>query len=227
MPTFVPRLSEYSPTDMHEPNPWWWSTGNVYYENNPLPNCTCYCYGRVGEILGNFLATVPHDYAGEWWNLATDMPKGQTPKLGAIACYGEGTYYGHVSIVEQINSDGSIVTSNSGYPTTFFWTETLYPENNYIASWMQRYSYVFQGFLYIDEQEQSVSPYVLSAICGNWKANPQQQNPISQTFPLMQNMQMQLHGQWQTVSPAVQAKQHSALMIHVPAARSYLSCIDM
>ena len=34
-------------------------------------------------------------------------------------------------------------------------------------------------------------------------------------------------GQWKTASPAAQAKPHSALLIPVPAVRSYLSCTDM
>ena len=72
---------------------------------------------------------------------------GQAPRLGAIACTDYSTG-GHVAVVEQINEDGSIVTSNSGYSSKkYFWTEVLYPSNNYIPSWAINAR--FQGFIYL------------------------------------------------------------------------------
>ena len=50
--------------------------------------------------------------------------RGSTPKLGAIACWSLGVVgigndgAGHVAVVEQINSDGSIIVSESNYGGT-------------------------------------------------------------------------------------------------------------
>lgn len=172
MAVFVPRLSAYEPTRI-EGNYWWYQPGN-YPLGNPfaggiygMPNCTCYAYGRYAEVRGAF-ADLPTGNAGDWYPNATAFSRGQTPQLGAIACYNHANYAGHVAVVEQINTDGSIVTSNSGYHSTYFWTETAYPSNNYVTSWMRRYPYYFQGFIYQDGT-YALSPYVISAICGNWK----------------------------------------------------------
>ena len=114
-----------------------------------MPNCTAYCWGRWYEIQGVY-PELPLGNANTWWNDAQNMGKktGQTPQLGAIIVtwYSDG---GHVAVVEQINSDGSIVTSNSGWGSSYFWTETLYPENGYLASWVPSEAYV-QGFIYLD-----------------------------------------------------------------------------
>ena len=83
----------------------------------------------------------------------------RSPKLGAIGCWDNGKS-GHVAVVEQINSDGSCITSNSyyghGWPesSTWSWWEkaTIRPTNGY------RHPYLgdntFQGFIYlIDDSE--------------------------------------------------------------------------
>lgn len=158
--SFVPRLNIYEPTPMMN-NPWWYSTGNIYYPYVPLPNCTCYAYGRVGEINNEFDTTLPMANAGEWWSRYTiDSRKGQDPALGSVICFGSnGTgeigRLGHVGVVEQINDDGSIIISNSGYPSDYFWTETLRPENGYLSNWMRlpEYNFYLQGFLYVAKDE--------------------------------------------------------------------------
>ena len=142
---FVPRLT----SDGIQGNPYWYDYNPFAQAGFPLPNCTAYCWGRWYEIQGQY-PELPLGNANTWWRDALNMGKktGQTPKLGAIIVtwYSDG---GHVAIVEQINSDGSIVTSNSGWPDDFFWIETLYPSNGYIASWMPDEAY-FQGFIYLD-----------------------------------------------------------------------------
>lgn len=150
---FSPRMT----ADGIYENEKWYSTGNIYYPNYRLPNCTCYAYGRFWEILG----TNPNLASGngeDWWHNINNYPKGQTPQLGAIACWDGGVGYdGHVAIVEQITADG-IVTSNSGYyrpissypPDTpsYFWTETCYFTNGTRSSWQASRNYVFQGYIY-------------------------------------------------------------------------------
>lgn len=142
---FVPRLN----SDGMEGNPYWYDYNPFYLAGYGLPNCTAYCWGRWYEIQGVY-PELPLGNANTWWNDALNMGKktGQTPQLGAIIVtwYSDG---GHVAVVEQINSDGSIVTSNSGWGSSYFWTETLYPENGYLASWVPSEAYV-QGFIYLD-----------------------------------------------------------------------------
>ena len=163
---FVPRLSEHSPTEMRNPNnPWWYSNGNIYYAMGSshqygMPNCTCYCYGRTGEILGAFNTNLPAADAGNWLTRVQSagvIPTGYTPQLGGIMVFGDRPNAsvhnaGHVAQVEKINSDGSVVTSNSGYQNpTYFWTETLRPSRGYLSNWMHNSShdYEYKGCIYV------------------------------------------------------------------------------
>ena len=73
------------------------------------------------------------------------------PKLGAIICWKAGTVgddsdgSGHVAIVEQINKDGSIVTSESGWGASFWFRTT---RNNNDGNWSGDIGNEFQGFIY-------------------------------------------------------------------------------
>lgn len=148
---FVPRLNRNGMVN----NPFWYSDNPFYTTgDNGLPNCTCYAWGRFWEegepqtrpnlSLGN---------AQDWYgNTGDGYERGSTPKLGAILCFsgGGGVGVGHVCVVEQINSDGSIVTSNSAYTRNpdymdsyYFYLETRQPPN-YDPSG----TYGFQGFIY-------------------------------------------------------------------------------
>ena len=150
---FVPRLT----SDGIRYSKWWYSNGNIFYAsgygldvNNG--NCTCYAYGRWGEIRNAF-ANLPSGDAGTWWDNVTGFEKGSTPRLGAIACYHDpnGIRLGHVSIVEVIEGD-NIKTSNSGWGGPFFWVaENLNPSNGYRQQWQIDYGYVLQGFIYLDK----------------------------------------------------------------------------
>lgn len=135
------------------------TTSNAYYyANNPfyqsgygLPNCTCYAFGRFWEITGGDRPSLSWGNAEDWWGHTSDgYARGQTPKLGAVICWRRGEAgnnsdgAGHVAIVEQINADGSIVTSNSAYDSTFFYLQTLTKESGY--TWNS--AYTFQGFIY-------------------------------------------------------------------------------
>lgn len=129
-------------------NPYWYSDNPFYQSGVGLPNCTCYCWGRWYEITGKRPDKLPLGDGKEWYDQAilNGLKVGQTPQLGSILC----TYYengGHVASVEQINPDQSIITSNSGYPSTFFWVETLYPP--YVAPWTPPEAR-FQGFIYLE-----------------------------------------------------------------------------
>lgn len=157
---FVPRLT----ADGIRYSKWWYSNGNIFYAsgfgldvNNG--NCTCYAYGRWGEIRNEF-ANLPGGDAGTWYESVVGFEKGATPRLGAIACYksrsGNPNNPGHVSVVEEINGD-NIVTSNSGWGGPFFWTANVSGSEGYIEPWMisvihgVQKDYYCQGFIYLDK----------------------------------------------------------------------------
>ena len=148
----TPRTSTTNPTQMIN-NSWWYSSGNIYYPNFGLPNCTCYCYGRIGEILGHFETRLPSGNAGNWYPNAVGqglLPLGSEPAAGSVICWYDpnGIYLGHVAVVEYVNDDGSIFTSNSGYPDNYFWTATLTRASGYRENWMISRGYQLQGFIY-------------------------------------------------------------------------------
>lgn len=149
MAEFIPRLSTDSPTQMQN-NPWWYSNSNVFYASNyGLPNCTCYAYGRYAEILGAFYK-LPTRNAGYWYDLAVDFNRGNTPALGAVACWYDpnGTYSGHVGIVEQISANGNFICSYSGYGSPYFATREIIKSDNYTFVRGNGFKYTFQGFIY-------------------------------------------------------------------------------
>lgn len=146
---FTPRLSEPA------------RSSNYYYSNeNPFQeagygilanggNCTAYAWGRAYEILGTKPALSVRS-ARYWYpdnKQSNSYSYGREPKLGAILCLsdnGNGAG-GHVAVVEKINSDGSIVTSESGWNSYIFKTVTRYPSDGYRLGG----NYTFQGFIYI------------------------------------------------------------------------------
>lgn len=154
--SYTPRLSRVG----MEGSQWWYSSGNWFWANGyGLPNCTCYAYGRWGEILGAF-ENLPLRNAGWWYTDWRSQPyqhglPTDPPALGAIMCWhsptNPDTYRGHVAIVEVIHSNGDVTISQSGYPSPYFWTTRLSPSNGYLASWMRQggRDYVFQGFIYL------------------------------------------------------------------------------
>lgn len=151
---FVPRLTAPSETDPNwimrsagGKNPCirgWNSTGG-----SVLANCCGYVIGRSLELFGNDAYSLPWQYnAKEYFpNLKESeiWKKSNKPSLGAIICfYRAGSAQGgHVGVVEQINSDGSITTSNSAWEGSRFYVETWKPPT---YSWSA--NYIFQGFIY-------------------------------------------------------------------------------
>lgn len=148
---FTPRLTSAGMNG----NKWWYSSGNIFYASGyGLPNCTCYCYGRYGEITGKFGA-LPGGNAGTWYDtVSSAFKKGSQPALGAIACWASrsGRYAGHVATVEVIQDNGDIITSNSAWGGSYFYTQTMTKASGYIAPWMTTSrDYYLKGFIYCDE----------------------------------------------------------------------------
>lgn len=154
---FTPRLTDNGMNG----NPYWYSLNPFY--NAPttpshlygLPNCTCYAWGRRYEITGKAPDTSLGN-ARYWYEYAVQNGQrvGQTPQLGAIACFTDTRegYAGHVGIVEQIN--GTTVTlSNSNFGTDYFvvWT----------VDYILRYNptFLLQGYIYLDSDPIPPQPY--------------------------------------------------------------------
>ncbi len=121
-----------------------------YGPGSTLPNCVGWAWGRFYEILGKYPSLCTGN-AGLWYSYTADgYKRGVTPQLGAVACWSKpGAAAGHVAIVEKINSDGSIETSNSGWN----WTKNRY--NSAVVmlkgtspTWTPWSGYTFQGFIY-------------------------------------------------------------------------------
>ena len=119
-----------------------------------LPNCTAYAWGRFYEIIGS-KPKLSTGNAEQWFLKTSDgYERGQTPALGAVICWQKGATTnpdgddgaGHVAIVEQINSDGSIVTSESGWKSSSYWWTTT--RRNDDGNWNGGSGYKFQGFIY-------------------------------------------------------------------------------
>lgn len=122
-----------------------------------LRNCVGYAYGRFNEIVGAgmmlYLAPVNAEKFIQYMNHKTKgLTYGMTPKLGACMVWQKGATLlgsdgaGHVAIVEQINDDGSVITSESGYGAKkAFWTQK---RDNSNGRWGEGRGYKFLGFIY-------------------------------------------------------------------------------
>lgn len=151
MSTFITRTTAPAYSDKNYIH---YSMGGYNYcinigNGSVLPNCVGYAWGRWRELLG-----VKHNLstsnAENWWGNTDDgYKRGNTPKIGAVICWRKGEAgnssdgAGHVGIVEDVNSDGSIVVSNSAYGGKRFYTMTLSAPYN-IGN-----NYHFQGFIYL------------------------------------------------------------------------------
>lgn len=112
-----------------------------------LPNCCGYAYGRFMESGGVTQCTLSAGDAENWWDYPDGYARGQTPRPGAVMCWRKGAAHygddgrGHVEFVEQVNPDGSVITTGSDYGGTRFYRHTR----------MKPYAIsgqTFQGFIY-------------------------------------------------------------------------------
>ncbi len=149
---FTPRLTEPTTDNKYYLRP---SVGGVnecieIANGSVLPNCVGYAWGRAYEIMGSKPALSMGD-AEVWYGYLDGYSRGQIPQLGSIICWSKGVVgddsdgSGHVAVVEEILSDGTITTSNSAYGGTRYYTQTITPVNGkYLMS-----GYNFQGFIYL------------------------------------------------------------------------------
>ncbi len=123
---------------------------------NVLANCVGYAAGRFNEIIGAgrfvYFTYAPNAECFFAWAETYGLKTGDKPQRGAIAVWAKGRPdigedgAGHVAVVEDIKSDGSIITSESGYGCApAFWTSHRYRET---GNWGADSSYKFLGFVY-------------------------------------------------------------------------------
>ena len=126
---------------------------------NVLANCVGYANGRFNEIYNEITGNRSNKYNTLNCNAENFIERarnaglevGQTPRAGAIMCWKKGATLsgsdgaGHVAVVERVNSDGSVYTSESGYGSSAFWNQTRYNSN---GRWGIGSGYTFRGFIY-------------------------------------------------------------------------------
>ena len=153
--SFSPRLSAPSLS-----NKYYYSDLNAFYKYGyGMPNCTAYAYGRAYEILGSE-PKLSWNNAEQWYdyNKSNGYYKyGQTPKVGAIACWSYNGGGGHVAVVEKVEN-GQITFSNSAWSGKRFYLSyaSTSDKNAGGNSWWN-----FQGYIYLGDFSGSTSTCLL------------------------------------------------------------------
>lgn len=149
--SFSPRLSAPSSS-----NKYYYSNLNVFYRcDYGMPNCTAYAYGRAYEILGSE-PKLSWNNAEQWYgyNKANGYYKyGQTPKVGAIACWSYNGGGGHVAVVEKVEN-GQITFSNSAWSGDNFYISTASISDPKVGG---NKGWNFQGYIYLGDFSGSTS----------------------------------------------------------------------
>jgi len=116
---------------------------------NVLANCVGYACGRFNEIIGNMVYPYLNCNAENFIERAKNygLEVVNYPTLGGIMVWQKGSLSdsdgaGHVAIVERIDNDNQIYTSESGYGGSAFWNTTRRNNN---GRWGMNSSYTFRG----------------------------------------------------------------------------------
>ena len=128
---------------------------------NVLANCVGYASGRFNEIINITRDTSGCTYKTLNCNAvgfkeraeAAGLQTGSTPRRGAIGCCGGGSGAGHVFMVERVDSNSRIYTSESGYGSTAFWNQI---RDNSNGRWGMSSSYYFRCFIYLPDDVQKL-----------------------------------------------------------------------
>ena len=114
----------------------------------PYRNCVAYMWARMNETWG---AELPSQNAERYFMLAQNNHwiTSDKPMIGSCICWAKGSAVqssdgaGHVAFVEAINSNGSIITSESGWSASKPWWTTTRKSG---GRWGQPAGYTFLGF---------------------------------------------------------------------------------
>lgn len=131
-----------------------------YQYADALANCVGYASGRFNEIINIARETSGCTYTTLNCNAvnfkeraeAAGLQTGSTPRRGAIMCWGKEGDAGHVAIVEKVNSNNSVYTSESGWgSSSIFWNSTRTNNN---GRWGCGAGYYFRCFIYLPNDVQ-------------------------------------------------------------------------
>lgn len=126
---------------------------------NVLANCVGYASGRFNEIINIIRGTSGCTYKTLNCNAknfkeraeSAGLKTGSTPRVGAIMCWGNSGA-GHVAIVERVDSNNQVYTSESGWgSSTAFWNQ-IRTNNN--GRWGLSSYYYFRCFIYLPDDVQ-------------------------------------------------------------------------
>ena len=121
---------------------------------NVLANCVGYASGRYNELIQLARDFNECRYTNLRCNasgfieraLEASLEVGNTPRVGSIMCWGGGNEgCGHVAVVERVDSDNQVYTSESDYGGTAFYNAL---RNNSNGRWGLSSSFYFRGFIY-------------------------------------------------------------------------------
>lgn len=128
---------------------------------NVLANCVGYASGRFNELIGLARNFNECRYTNLCCNAAgfieraqeASLEIGNTPRVGSIMCWGGGNGgCGHVAVVERVDSNSQVYTSESDYGGNAFFNAT---RNNSNGRWGLGSSFYFRGFIYQPEDVQT------------------------------------------------------------------------
>lgn len=131
-----------------------------YQYADALANCVGYASGRFNEIINIARETSGCTYTTLNCNAvnfkeraeAAGLQTGSAPRRGAIMCWGKEGDAGHVAIVERVNNNNSVYTSESGWgSSSIFWNSTRTNNN---GRWGCGAGYYFRCFIYLPNDVQ-------------------------------------------------------------------------
>ena len=129
---------------------------------NVLANCVGYACGRFNEIIGSMKYKTLCCNAENFIERAKEagLEVGMTPKAGAIMCWARGSLSGndgagHVAVVERVNPDGSVYTSESSWGGPSFFNVT---RSNSNGRWGMAAGHTFRGFIYNPAVKEEPKP---------------------------------------------------------------------
>ena len=118
-------------------------------ECDVLANCVGYACGRFNEIIGSMKYPYLNCNAENFIEraISAGLSVANKPSLGGIMVWKNGTLSGndgagHVAIVERIDNENQIYTSESGYGSTAFWNQIRTNSN---GRWGLSKNYTFRG----------------------------------------------------------------------------------
>lgn len=171
---FVPRVTD--PAVDSSGSPYWtkgsaggygknWGGTNPPWTNSTLYNCTSYAWGRLLEILNTSFSTqfnadmfdcFLYGNGEDWYRMGSQYGWSVSPRpvLGGLMCWTASDYEGHIAIVEKVEADGSVWTSEGSYYQGNFSYRRRYDDGH----WGQGSTALFQGCLYLFRLEGEAPP---------------------------------------------------------------------